>query len=291
MRPASGALITLLGQSTQFLMCDLLTITQASGVVTRLTTYGSDLVVSGNTFSSSAPTFTRDTMKVSVGVDVDTMGVTLQCGLGASAALLSGVPWPQAVRTGALDGARVTLERLFMATPGDVSAGTVVLFAGRVAEATPSRDEVVMSVKSDLELLDSNLPRNLFQPGCVHTLYDAGCTLLKSAFANALTILSGATVNQITATTSRPSGYFNLGTITFTSGVLNGQSFSVKLHTLSGSVGTFTFPLPLPQAPGTGDTFNAYPGCDKTLTTCQTTFANSAHFRGDPFIPAPEVAV
>ena len=291
MRSASSALISLLGSSTQFLMTDLLTITQASGAITRLTQWQTDLVVGGNTYASGPLKFIRDTVKVSVGVTVDTMGVTLQCGVGGSAALLAGVPWPQAVRTGALDGARVTLERLFMATPGDTSAGTVILFAGRVAEATPSRDEVAMTVKSDLELLDTQLPINLFQPGCVHTLYDVGCTLLKSAFSNALSILAGATANTITASTSRPTGYFDLGTITFTSGALNGQSFSVKAFTQSAGTGTFSFPLPLPQAPATSDTFNAYPGCDKTLSTCQTKFSNSAHFRGDPYIPAPEVAV
>ena len=288
MRAASSALIALLASTSEFFMCDLLTITQLSGAVTRLTTWDTSLTIGGNTFSAGPLTFVRDTMKVSIGVTADTMGVTLQCGSGAAAVLLGSVPWPQAVRTGALDGARVKLERLFMATPGDTSAGTVALFSGRVAEATPSRDMVALSVKSDLELLDTQFPRNLYQPGCMHTLFDAGCTLSKAAFANPLTTLIGASPTSVSATTSRPTQYFDLGTITFTSGALSGLSFSVKSFVLTGGTGTFTFAQPLPSAPAAGDTFTAYPGCDKTLTTCQTKFSNLAHFRGYPFIPAPE---
>jgi len=224
-------------------------------------------------------------------VSVDKMALVLQVGVGAGAATLNGVPWPEAVRTGALDGARVTVERLFMATPGDTSAGTIVLFAGRVAEAKPARDEIALTVKSDLELLNTNLPRTVYQPGCAYTLYDSNCALAKAAWGVACTVLAGATVNGVSATLSNPTGYFDLGTITFTSGALNGQSFTVKAYTLSGSTGAFSFPLPLPALPATGDTFTGYPGCDKTLSTCTSKFANSAHFRGYPLIPAPEVAV
>jgi uncharacterized phage protein (TIGR02218 family) len=176
-----------------------------------------------------------------------------------------------------------------MATPGDTSAGSVTLFTGRVAEATPSRDMVVLSVKSDLELLDTPFPRNLYQPGCGHTLFDSGCTLLKGNFANALTTLIGASPINVSATSARPTAYFDLGTITFTSGALVGQSFSVKSYVLAGSTGTFGFAQPLPSAPDAGDTFTAYPGCDKTLATCRAKFNNVAHFRGYPFIPVPEV--
>lgn len=292
MRAASNALVTLLRSSSEFFMADLLTITLLGGATVRLTTWEQALTVSGNTYSPGPPTFARDLVTVSVGVTVDSMDLTIQVGVGAGAAQLAGVPWPQAVASGALDGARVVLERVFMASPGDTSAGTVVLFAGRVAEAQPSRDVVTLTVKSDLELLDTQIPRNLYQPGCVHTLFDGGCTLLKSSYANALTTLAGATTTQVTATTSRSTGYFDLGTVTFTTGALAGLSFGVKSFTLSGgSTGTFQFVRPLPSAPTAGDAFTAYPGCDKSLSTCQTKFANSAHFRGTPFIPAPETAI
>jgi hypothetical protein len=44
----------------------------------------------------------------------------------------------------------------------------------------------------------------------------------------------------------------------------------------------------LPYAPAAGDAFNAYPGCDRTLITCQDTFNNIINFSGVPFIPVPE---
>ena len=39
-----------------------------------------------------------------------------------------------------------------------------------------------------------------------------------------------------------------------------------------------------------GDAFTVYPGCDKQQSTCAL-FGNSANFRGQPFIPAPELSV
>lgn len=291
MRSASSALISLLGSSTQFLMADLVTVTQVSGAVTRLTSWGTALTVGGNTFTPGPPYFTRTTWKVAVGVTVDTMGLTILCGVGAGAALLGGVPWPEAVRTGALDGARVQLERIFMPSPGDTSAGTVILFAGRVAEASPERDAVALTVKSDLELLNTLFPRNVFQPGCAYTLFDSGCALAKASWAVSLSALAGSSATSLTATDSHASGYFDLGTITFTTGALAGQSFTVKAQTLSGSTATFTFAAPLPAAPAAGDAFTAYPGCDKRLATCQSKFNNAQHFRGYPLIPAAETAV
>lgn len=61
---------------------------------------------------------------------------------------------------------------------------------------------------------------------------------------------------------------------------------TIKLADATGL--TLTFPLPALPAPG--DTFTAYQGCDYTLATCRSKFANEANFRGFPFVPAPEAA-
>ena len=44
----------------------------------------------------------------------------------------------------------------------------------------------------------------------------------------------------------------------------------------------------MPVAPGIGDTFTAYPGCDKLQNTCNTKFTNIAHYRGYNYVPPPE---
>ena len=76
------------------------------------------------------------------------------------------------------------------------------------------------------------------------------------------------------------------------SGKNAGFARSVRAWTApsGGGAGAFTLLSPFPFAPAPGDTFTAYPGCDKQLATCAL-FSNSANFGGMPFIPAPETSV
>jgi hypothetical protein len=48
---------------------------------------------------------------------------------------------------------------------------------------------------------------------------------------------------------------------------------------------------PLVAAPSPGDTFTAWPGCDRMLATCEIKFNNRLRYRGQPWIPAPETAI
>lgn len=295
MRNASAGLISLLNSGKQFNVADLLTITLTTGTIARLTNADFDVVSGGNSFSSKGPQFTRGRVKLVRGIVVDEMPISI---LPDPAQLLGNFPWPQAAAAGALDSARVLLERAFMPSWGDTSVGTVILFSGRASQINPSRYEVHLTVKSDLEILDTMMPRNTLQPTCIHTLYDAGCTLLKSAFSTAGVVTAGSTAAAILASAlTQTTGWFDLGTLTFTSGVLNGVTRSVKTYTNVAGVKTIVPAAPLspigsstPTAPGIGDTFAIYPGCDKLQATCSSKFSNLARFRGFPYIPPPENA-
>src|SRR3954467_8534417 len=111
MRAASAGLISLLNSNTQFLIADLLTITQQNGAITRLTSADFDVIANGFTFLSSGPKFTRGRTKLVLGIVVDEMPLSI---LPDPAQLLGGKPWPQAAASGALDGARILLERAHM---------------------------------------------------------------------------------------------------------------------------------------------------------------------------------
>lgn len=290
MKTASGALTTLLG-TRKFISADLFTFTLADGTILRYTTYDKDLTISGNLFSSGGQTgaiFERRQKRATVtwktGIEVS----TLQFDVMPRSELVNGVAFMTACRFGMLDGADVQLERVFMATDSDVSAGTVVLFVGRVAEIDLGRSKVIFNINSHLELLSNNMPRNLYQAACLNTLYDAGCTLVKATFAINSTVQAGSTVSTINTTLAQASGYFDLGQVKFTSGVNNGFSRSIKTFV---SATSFTLITPLPFTPTAGDTFTIYPGCDKLKATCTGKFSNIANFRGTPDIPQPETAV
>jgi uncharacterized phage protein (TIGR02218 family) len=290
MKPASQALRTLLA-SRQFYMADLYTFTLIGGGVLRYTTADSDLRAGGNTFASTGPRFDRQASKAKchwkLGVEVDSLVFDV---MPQAADLVNGQPFLSAVVRGAFDGAELQLERAFMASFGNTAAGTVILFVGRVAEVDAGRTSATFTINSHLELLNQQMPRNMFQPGCVNTLYDASCTLASSSFAVAGTTAAGSAPGSINATLGQATGYFDQGRISFASGANSGLSRSIKTH-VGGTPSVLSLLAPFPNAPAPGDAFTLYPGCDKAQATCQGKFNNLANFRGFPYVPNPETAL
>lgn len=282
MKNASPGLIALLNSGTQFFMADLYTFMLTGGVIQRYTNADVDITYNGNLFSKFI--ISRSKTKVSVGLEVDILDIRIN---PSPADMLAGFPWVSSVRNGRLDGAVVRLEKVFMPTWGDTSLGAVQLFQGRVAPADFSRTEVKLQAKSELELLDTQLPRNFFQSPCKNKLFDGACTLTKSSFAVNGSVSSG-TQAKIWDTLGKPADWFTLGTIQFFSGPNLGVIRSIKLDSGDGNL---YFSTPLPFAPGVGDLFTAYPGCDKTMATCKNKFNNLQNFIGYAFVPDPEVAI
>ena len=404
----------LLNSSDQFIMADLYSVTLAAGGVLRWTSADIDLAIEGHVFSSVVQV-KRDKIKVSVGLEVDTLNLTVY---PDESTVIDGTPFVAAVRAGALDGAVVLLERAFF-TPVDWEAfapyiivdaagnieidsqgnqltgatapsriptpdyvGKITRFIGLVSDIEQfTGTEVPITVKSYLELLNVNMPRNIYQPTCRRTLFDAGCALVKNSgawhsdnvavtyggskgvvmavlpqatsaatgnllnypigtgdgtktsFTVALphapngvsgvyfnggrtlmvtsngvqqTIGYGQTLqgtdatiefelapdNGTVITADFPysiSGYYDLGTVTFTSGANAGQSRTIK-QCLQGIGGfaSISFALPLPCEPVVGDLFSIYAGCDKQQTTCAGKFSNLANFSAEPYVPVPE---
>ena len=265
-------------------MADLLTLTTLGGVDYRYTSAGIDLSYGGNLYSSGDVQFVRNRTRTLIGIEVDTLSLTLQA---SASNLVGGIPVLQALHNGGMDGATVKLERVFMATWGDTSAGTVLLFQGVVAESEFGRTEARLTVKSALELLNIKMPRNLYTPNCIHTLFDSGCGLNKASFGVVGSISAGSTTRLLNCTLAQAAGWFDQGTITFTSGLNNGVSRNIQSYT-SGQI-VLNYPLSI--APGTGDGFTAYPGDDKTQSPCANKFNNIVSFRGFPYIPTNETAL
>jgi len=240
---------------------------------------------------SVGPYFDRKDNKAkmhnAIGLTVDTLVFDVIPG----AAEIDGGPFLEAVRQGVFDGAELTYLGAYWpvgayANPV-IPTGTVKKFVGNVGQVNISRNLATFTINSYLEILNQNLPINLFQATCVNTLYDASCTLLQSNFQTSAMAGSSCTQSTINATLSQASGYFNLGVITFTSGENEGVSRTIGTYTKGGVVNVIA---PFPSAPAPGDTFNIYPGCDRLFFTCGNKFNNSPNFRGFPFIPGPEAA-
>ncbi len=290
MKPASGGMITFLGElggSQSSYIAELITITLADGTVLRYTTAERDIAVSGNTFSSSGPLPIIGNISWKIGVEVDTVKLQLW-------ALLTNLVESQAILAaivqGLFDNALVLIERVFMPTFGDVSRGTIILLQGNVSDI-PVADagHAELDVKSRKELLNIPLPYLTYQPGCRWPLYGTGCTLSPASFqvSGALTAGSGPLLMNTNLT--NPDQYFDQGYLIFTAGLNTGIKRAIRSYVNAG--GQILLFVPLPNAVSTGDTFHAFPGCDKKQATCDTKFSNLINFGGMPYIPVPESGV
>ena len=281
MKTATRELIDLLHGSDEFLMADLFRITLSNGQILRHTNADMPVVWDGQTYEAHKLIIKRGATRVAVGLDVDSNTVEIAAEPDYR---LEGLQWSEAALGGALDGARVVIERIFFsdwATP----VGAVVIFSGRVSDVSGSRSAVKVDVKSDIELLNVSSPRNIYQSGCMRTLYDGGCKVNREKFTvNGRVTANSTTGTELACNLTQADGWFNQGVIKFTSGRNAGLSRTVKEH----KGGRLSFALRLPFPPQSGDVFKIYPGCDKRQETCGKKFDNIVHFRGFPYIPAAD---
>lgn len=281
MRTASAPLIALINGSNEFFIADLITITTVTNTVLRYTNADVEIVYASNTFLPF--TFERGSTKLAIGTSVDSLELTI---FGGVSNLVNGIPMPQFAQNGGFDGATVKLERAYLSSWQTAPVGALLMFSGDVSDTTPSRTEIMLTVKSDLELLNIQMPRNLYQAGCLHNVYNAGCGLVKAAWASNSSVNAISTTKQLNCALAQTGGYFDQGLLVFTSGANAGVSRTVRKYT----TGVLNLALALPFTPAVGDTFTVYPGCDKTQSTCTAKFNNVIHFRGYPYIPVPESA-
>ncbi len=297
MKTATDQLKALLATG-QFHMADLYTITLEDGTVLRYTTADIDLDVPEplltagtpypparpwRTFRSALSLFERSQITWKLGLEVETIDIQAYPDAGD---LVKGLPFIQALERGYFDGAEIQVERIFMPIRDytDTSAGPIILWAGRMGDIEDfGRTSAPLRCNSHLELLNIKIPRNQYQPACMHTLYDAGCGVVKAGYQVLGNAGSGATASAISVpSTGKPDGWFDQGII-----IIGGISRTVKKWASEVAVTI----LPFESTPAAGTPVILLPGCDKTKATCESKFANLINFRGYPYVPVPETSV
>jgi len=233
--------------------------------------------------------------KLSVGMNVDEQSIKIWA--GPSDTLFGSTFLPNA-EIGLLDGAFITRQRAVWALETgnayvDLNAVAPVAvwtmysgYFGEIEKGGPSHIEA--KVRSPLVRLEVNMPRNYYQPGCLWTLYSAGCGLNKADFAVTGTVAAGATQRRIPiqggltflGLDGLPQ-YAN-GRALFTSGVAD-TGLQVLIDTNDATYLYLAFPLETP--PALGDTITFYPGCSKSYSTCTNKFNNPDNFRGFDKVP------
>ncbi|MDB5358844.1 MAG: hypothetical protein JWO51_141 [Rhodospirillales bacterium] len=299
MKTASGALISLLASSDQFLYADLFSFTLADGTVLSFTDKDISLTVGGTLYRADQVRFDGMRYKIAIGLDVDEQTINLSY---APTDTVKGLSWAHALRAGVFDGCYLRRSRAFYTSFTAAPVGVVPLFGGRISTIDQvGRMDAQIRVKSLPLLLDTLMPRNTYQTGCIHGLYDSGCGLVKANYAINWSVTGTSTTSTFHVASWTPPlpaalagnteglQIFVQGTVIFTSGQNAGVTRTIRaVANASPSAVGLVYPLDYP--PLAGDTFTIYPGCDKTKATCTNRFNNLANNRSFPYTPAAETA-
>lgn len=280
MKTAPSELISALLNYANVKFAELYTFTLLNGNIYQYTS----LDVNVGPFVSGELLITRNSMRQTIGLDVDSLDLTVT----PITANIAGVGWLAALRNGSFDGTTVKLERTFFKVWDiDSILGTVTFFLGFVSDIDPlGRASAGLRVKSMVEQLAVQWPRMTYESQCVWHLYNAGCGLERGGFTSNGTVLAGGNARSFPTSMNQANNYFDLGVIRFTSG--NNIDAMRSISSYSG--GNVSVAFPLFNTPTANDSFTIYPGCEKTMSVCSNKFSNLSKFRGFPFIPSPETA-
>lgn len=282
-------------ESGQFVYADCYTIEPLQGDKIRYTNYQQPVSVvpvgevMGVTYRSNGLIIAGLRVKMATGIEVDEQ--QLQIDYASTTLYQNDLPWPQALLQGRLDGATIRRDRYISAGPGQPWLGGFPWFAGLVSNlSTVGRQSASMNVKSNLVLLNIQMPRDLWEANCKNTWGDPACGVTQSLWAVTATVGSSPTRTFLPWTGGDAT--YALGKVN----IDNGDS-TTRVRTISRADGTGLYlSYPLDFDPVAGMTFTAYPGCSRTDDA--TYGCPKYHgvdwpkrFKGFPFVPVAETAV
>ncbi len=231
----------------------------------RYTSADGDISYGGNTYTAApiargAVEATSETARLALNITCDrSLGVL---------ALFSTMPPDEIVA--------VTLRRLHA---GDGEA--ITLWMGRVLNVTWNMAAAEIHCESVYTSLKRTGLRRLYQNTCPHVLYGPGCNLDRDNFD------ASATVSTVTGTTLALSGIGAFADGYFAGGYLewdSGGGVMARRAIRSQVGGTVVIGFPLPGLASAASVI-LYPGCDHTLATCNSKFANPDNYGGMPHFP------
>lgn len=304
MKTASPALLALFASDQPFEQLDLYTITLISGFVMRYANCPYDIIYGGHTWLCArsggvildeAADSSGPRAHWTSGLEAGSWEITV---LPRPEDRIGALAWLPAVRAGILQEATVRVDRGYIAgewptvpTLSLVPTGIVNVFFGRVAEIDFGRSSVQINISDPRELLNIDMPRNVYSSQCRYALFSPQCTKIAADFAVAALVTEATdSTSQFYTNAGAPvDGYFSLGNCIFTSGQNAGLRLMVRSSGHISGLISLIAPMPFLVAPGDGVTL--YPGCDKTVATCTNKFNNRLNYGGFTQIPAAETAV
>ncbi len=182
--------------------------------------------------------------------------------------------------SGRFDGARVLIGLV------DWESGeSHVLYSGAIGSVSEEADGFTAELQSrKAELARDPVPRT--SPSCRAAFCGPGCTLSAARFTHATqTVTADAAANAITFAAGPILADLVGGSLRWLDGPHAGLTMGI-----TGESGTgIMLDTPLDPAIVPGTRIELREGCDRTLETCATRFANAANFQGEPFLPGNDL--
>jgi len=294
-KPVSDDYINNIIRRRRFAIAELYTFILTNGDEDYFTSLDFDLFHSGHRFKGKSLIIEGLHYKYSPGWNADEQTVRIIAGPTDT---LAGGIFIQNVLEGLLDHATLIRQRAFwpqtetvaMMEYTNVPQDVITLYTGEIASIERiGRTAVELKVESPMAILDIDMPRNTYQPGCQWSLFDQGCGLNRADYLQTGTVgavftgdwgfeWSGGVPIAVGEDTEP---YYLLGRLHFTSGANDGLTLSVRTNTDTG----IYYMYPPVNGVEIGDTFEIWPGCAKTLNACGYKFGNTPRFRGFPRVP------
>lgn len=177
---------------------------------------------------------------------------------------------------GRFDGARVLIGLVDWE-----SRDRHVLYRGTIASVSEEAARftaILQSRKAELQV--DSIPRT--SPTCRADFCGPDCSLSPARFTHNARVTGHApAANAVMLSTAVPLALLAGGRLRWLDGPYAGQAMGMVAIGPAGLV----LDTPLDQPIPVGTSAIVREGCDRTLETCHTRFANSINFRGEPFLP------
>lgn len=217
--------------------------------------------------------------------------VSLSTGLESDSFEVTG-PLGDLITAEAVMGRRFygALARLFDVDWTQDALDVLPILSGRVRESHVEGGRFVFEVRDSFDAYNQVIGE-LLSPYCGADFGDTRCGVVPEEAVGVISAVTSDYRFRVSLSGGYASGYFNLGTVTFTSGNLAGEVGDILSYSGAGDIETF---VPMPGVPAGGDGVIVRVGCSKlhhsdddAVRTCMF-YDNARRFRGFKDVPGTD---
>jgi len=282
----------LAGENVTVAVC--LKITRQDGTELGFTNHDRDITFEGVTYEAEWG-YTPSELSGTANLAVDNLtirGITTVNGIAREDLI-----------TGKYDQAEA---EIFLVNYRDLTQGRVILRRGWLGEVVVRDNGFEAEFRGLAQAFQQEIGE-VYTPGCRADLGDSRCGINLDDWTETGQVTAvGVGKFAATITEQHPgqghetyygsagTDWFTGGLLTWTSGGNAGSSVEVRKWDIEawpglGNVHVFYLALPTTETIQVGDQFEVYAGCLKTVDHCAYKFSNIANFRGEPYVPGPDV--